>query len=189
MSQKRENRPLLIRGETVERVLKLIDGRVHDAIKTDLPDTPSADDLGLAEAIGSVLTTIATTGAGTATTTAYALFRFVLAPWYDAGDNITLRVRAKTSAIAEVSDQLDVEAKLVGEDGSVGSDLVSTTIKQLTAAYADYNFTIAGATLAPGDEVQVRVMLARNDTGGSASGTVTASKVSVLHSAPDIDAL
>lgn len=189
MGKQKIKRALLIAGETVEKVLRLVFAKVHDAIKTDLPDAPATDDLGLAEAIGSVLTSIATTGAGTATTTAYALFRFVLDPWYDAGKDITVRIRAKTSALALVEDLVDAEVKRVGEDGAVGADLNGTAEQQMTAALADYDFVIDGDTLNPGDEVQLRLRLSRNDTGGTTAGTMTASKVSILHSAPDIDAI
>ncbi len=182
-------KPLLVPAEIIETVLRLLDGRVHDAIKTDLPDAAANDDLGLAEAIGSKMVTIETAGDGTATTTAYALWRFVLDPLsYDAGDPVTVRLRALTAVLGEVSDILDVEAKLVGEDGAVGADINGTAEKQLTAALADYDFVLAGATLTPGCEVQIRVKMARNDTGGTAAAVMSLSKVSVLHKAPHVDA-
>ena len=190
MSQKRENRPLLIASETIERRLLLLDARVHDAIKTDLPDTPSADDLGLAEAIDSAIISIETNGGGTASTIAYALWRLILDPLsYDAGKDVTIRIRAKTTALGEVDATLDLEAKLLDEDGDVGADLVSTAKKDLTTAYVDYDFVIAGATLVPGGEVQLRAVLDRDDTGGTAAGTMSIVSVSVMHTAPDIDAL
>ena len=188
MGYEKIRKPLLIVGETVEKSLRLVLAKVHDAIKTDLPDTPATDDLGLAEAIGSVLTTIATTGGGTASTVAYALFRFVLDPFYDAGKDITVRVRAVTSALGTVEDLVDVEVKRVGEDGAVGADLNGTAEQQLAIVAADYDFVVDGATLNPGDEVQLRVMLSRDDTAGAIAGTVTAPKVSILHTAPQIDA-
>lgn len=181
--------PLLIVGETVEYALRLIKAKVHDAIKTDLPDTPAADDLGLAEAIGSVLTTIETNGGATASTVAYALWRIVLDPLkYDAGTDITVRIRAVTSALGTVEDLVDLEAKLVGEDGAVGADINGTAAQQLTTALADYDFVLDGATLVPGAEIQLRVALSRDDTAGAIAGTVTGSKVSLMHSAPDIRA-
>jgi len=188
MGYEKIRRPLLVIGETVEKVLRLTDAKVHDAIKTDIPDTPGTDDLGLAEAIGSVLTTIETNGGATASTVAYALFRFVLDAFYDAGKDITVRVRAVTSALATVEDLADVEVKLVGEDGSVGADLNGTAAQQLAIAAADYDFVVDGATLKPGDEVQLRLALSRDDTAGAIAGTVTAPKVSILHAAPNIDA-
>jgi len=181
--------PLLIVGEDVEYVLPLTEGRVHDAIKTDLPDTPGTDDLGLAEAIGSVLTSIETNGGATATTVAYALWRVVLDPLkYDAGSDVTVRVRAVTSALGTVSDLVDVEVKLVGEDASVGADLNGTAATQLTTSAADYDFVVDGTTLTPGAEIQLRLTISRDDTAGAIAGTVTATKVSLLHSAPNIDA-
>jgi hypothetical protein len=189
MGREKIKRALLIAGETVEKVLRLVLAKVHDAIKTDLPDTPSSDDLGLAEGVDAVLTTIETNGGGTASTLAYALFRFVLDPWYDAGKDITVRIRAVTSALGTVEDLVDVEVKRIGEDGAPDADLNGTAEQQLTTALADYDFVVDGATLVPGDEVQLRLALSRDDTAGAIAGTITAPKVSVLHSAPDIDAI
>lgn len=165
-------------GEARAYAIPLNQAKVHDAVKTDIPDTPSNDDLGLAEAVGSAIVGVQTNGGGTATSTGYATFFFALPAEYVSGGAITVRVRAKVTALSEVSETVDCEVKKVG-DAAVGSDICATAAQALTAAYANYDFTVTPTGLAPGDILQIRLALATNDTGGTQNATPSIAKVEV----------
>lgn len=167
-------------GSVHVRSVPLPEFRVHDAVKTDLPDTPSADDLGLAEAVGSAIVGVETNGGGTATSTGYALALIPIPADYIAGGTLTLRARAKVTNLSEVSEKIDCEVKKVG-DAAVGSDICATAEQDLTAAYANYDFTITPTGLTPGDILQVRLKLATNDTGGTQDATPSIAKVELRY--------
>lgn len=154
--------------------------RVHDAIKDALPDAAGTDDMGLADAVGSAALGVITADDSQL---GYALFLFALPADYVAGQNITVELRAKTTGLGQVTNTFDVEAKLVG-DAAVGSDICATDPRTVTIAFANYSFTITGASLSPGDVLQVRIRYAMDDTGGGGSaGVATLARVQVTYPA------
>lgn len=149
------------------------------AMKDALPDAPNATTLGLADAAGSLVTGTQTNGGTTAAATETAAFQFPLPAEYQAGGAVTVRVRAKVSALQEVADTVDVAVKKVGDAG-LGADICATAAQALTAEYADYDFTVTPTGLAAGDVLNVVVTLATDDTGGTQNGTPTIAAVTVL---------
>jgi len=97
--------------------------------------------------------------------------RFVLAlpAEYVGSENLTCRIRATCNA-CQVSQTLALEAyRLDGSGSYTGSptNLVSTSAQSLGSSWTDFDFTINGASLAPGDQLDFLATVAMNDTGGS----------------------
>lgn len=144
--------------------------RVFDAQKDALPDTAGSDDLGVADAAGSPAVSTAVSGGATATATQKLGVDFTLPHSYKAGEAVTVRVRAKLGGALQVSATIDVIAKEYA-DGALGSDICATAAQNLATdnAYANYDFTITPTDLGPGDVLNVVVVVALNDTGGTAN--------------------
>lgn len=95
----------------------------------------------------------------------------------DAGESasdadIVLNIRAKVSANAATSQQIDAQVYVSDLQGGVGSDIVSTAAQSLTTSWATYSFTCDGTTLLIGSQLNAYIRTVVNDTGGS--GTCTA---------------
>lgn len=159
--------------------LPLTSFRETAAMKDALGDAGDATSLGLADAAGSPLLGTTTNGGGTASASEVASVIAALPQDYVDGEAVTLRVRAKVSAAREVAQTVDAVVKKIG-DGALGSDICATAVKTLTAAYADYDFTITPASLAAGDLLQIDLTLATDDTGGSSNGAPSIAAVSIL---------
>lgn len=103
--------------------------------------------------------------------------QFTLPPEYVAGTDPVLRIKAKeTVAAAAVDTTVDAEIyKVAAEAGLEGSptDLVGTTEIDVTTTVGSKDFAIDGADLEPGDELDIEITGATDDTGG-ANGTVLA---------------
>lgn len=100
--------------------------------------------------------------------------QFTLPPEYVAGEDLTLRVRcAETVGAATVSTTIDAEVFALDKDGGVGSDLCATAAIDVTDTVGNKDFTVTGATLEPGDVLDIELTGVTNDTGG-AVGTVLA---------------
>lgn len=151
--------------EQREIAVPLVNVRQAAAAKDALPDSPNATTLGLGDAAAAVITATTTNGGGTASASETCMFDFVLPPNYISGAAITLRVRAKTTALSGVANTLDAVVKAYTADGALGSDICATTIKTLTTSYADYDFTITGDGLSAGDKLNTVLTLASEDDG------------------------
>lgn len=177
-------RPIL--GPTATRKLRipLPSLRVHDAIKDALPDAAGTDDLGLADAAGSVLLTGAINGGAV---DQKAGVEITLPNDYKEGSNLTLRLRAKRSGAAAVSTTIDATAKARDGDGALGSDIVATAAQNVTGtdAYANYDFTITGASLARGQTLHLVVALLGDDTGETNNRTMRCCDVHLIYEARD----
>lgn len=147
--------------------------RVHDAFQTVLPGTSATDDLGI---YGGTFGTdspalktydVKTVGA----TNLYARALIQLPHSYVATESVSVRFHAgMEGAVADTSCTIDLVAYESDEETGIGSDLVTTaatTINSLT--FADVNFTINAAGLAPGDVLDMRVDIAVNDGAGGSS--------------------
>ena len=148
------------------------------AMKDALADAPDGTALGLGDASGALLT--ATTDDGVSISEK-AAFEFAVPAGYTAGDTITVRLRAKISALPTVvsSNTVDITAKLRGDAG-VGSDICTTNAKVTTTSMANYDFTVTPTGIVAGDVIEVVITVAANDTGGTTNGIHTISKVAVL---------
>lgn len=101
--------------------------------------------------------------------------QFTLPPEYVAGTDLVLRVKCQeTVGAATVSTSIDAEIfQVAAEAGLVGSptDLVDTSLIDVTETTANKDFAVEGSDLEPGDEIDIELTGVTNDTGGSV-GTV-----------------
>lgn len=101
--------------------------------------------------------------------------QFTLPPEYVAGTDLVLRVKCQeTVGAATVSTTIDAEIfQVAAEAGLEGSptDLVDTTLIDVTEVTANKDFAIDGSGLEPGDEIDIELTGVTNDTGGTV-GTV-----------------
>lgn len=107
-------------------------------------------------------------------------FTYELRPEYVAAGTVHVRVRAKVDGTLATAQTLDLTCFKADEDGGLGSDLCTTTIKTLTTSYVDYAFIINPAGLAVGDVLDIEITGVADDTGGAANKAIYISKVSVL---------
>ncbi len=146
--------------------------RQHDSFATPLAAAAANDDLGLVGgAFGTDHPTIQTGDLKNAgATTRYARAVIPL-PWsYVDGQTVTLRFHAgMVTTVASVSGTLDVVA--YKSDGELGlsADLCTTSAVDINSlTFADFDFSITPTALVAGDELDVRIAIAVND---SATGT------------------
>lgn len=143
--------------------------RVHDAFQTDLPTSASSDDLGLIiGTFGTDAIVIQSSDSKNTTVTQRGRFTFALPNNYVAGQAISVAAWAgMKTTVSSTTATIDFEAYAKNDStGLVGSDLVTTsatTINSLTASAKEFTITPTG--LNPGDELDVRVTIAINDTG------------------------
>lgn len=107
------------------------------------------------------------------TNTVVGLYEVVLPSSYKAGEDISLVVSAHrvVSAGTTLTTSVDAEAWKLSDAGAAGSDLQSVAAIAFTnTTAADKTFTIAGATLSPGDRLLIR--LTGVATEGGNTGTV-----------------
>lgn len=140
--------------------------------------TPTGGVLGLATTVGAPLT--GATSNNTTTSDA-AGFMIRLPESYTDGDSLKVRVRAKVSALRNVSSTIAASVKKI-VDTVVGSELVTTAALNLTTSYADYDFVVTPTGMQAGDRLWLVVTAANNDTGGSTNGFTTISNVALVAS-------
>ena len=171
---------LLATVATKEISIPLTDGNTVAAWKDALPDAADATSIGLADAQGSPLLGATTISTSTASSSETASYEITIPDDYVAGSTVSIRIRAKTTALATVSDLVDITAQLIGD--TLGADINGTAATQMTIAYADYDFVVAPATLIPGAKLLITLTLSRNDTGGAAiSGAPSAVDISMVY--------
>lgn len=144
--------------------------RVHDALATNLPGTAANDDMALITGTpGTDAPTLQGTDFGGGSTDEKGAFEFVLPPEYDAGESITVRVKAgMLTTVSDGTATIDVECWKDANDGSVGADLCATaaqSINSLTLANKDFVITPTG--LAAGDRLIFRLSFGGSDTGNA----------------------
>lgn len=144
--------------------IPLYEMRVHDAVQTNLPGTAASDDLAvIGGTFGTAAPVLQTSDLKNTSGTQYARFQFALPPEYDAGESITVRLKAgANTTVSSTTMTVDVQAYRNG----AGSDLCTTSAascNNLTAANKD--FTITGTTFVPGDVIDIRIAAAIADTG------------------------
>ena len=158
--------------------------RVWDAIQTNLPGTPAADDLGL---IGTTFGSTApkvTAGDCKAlgATTRYARFMVELPECYEAGETVTLSLSAgMETTVASVSCTLDVECYEIDKIGGIGSDLCATAAQSINSiTFASKLFTITSSGLTAGDVLDIRLTIAVNDAATVTAVTPTIAGIDLL---------
>lgn len=155
------------------------DWRTWDALGTNLPGTPAADDLGIVTGTWGTDAPYIGTGdlkAAGATTRRAAGF-MVLPEDYEAAETVMIRAWAgMTTTVADTSATIDFEAWRIDKDGTLGAaDLVTTAATSINSLTADdKDFVVTSSGLTPGDVLYVRMSVAVNDaaTGTAVIGAV-----------------
>lgn len=144
----------------------LVHGRNADG--TVLDATGGAGKFKIASTVGTSLG-LAGEAANGNTKTDDAIYEVTLPGSYEAGANLTVTVNAKVAGTGTPGTKtLAVKAYRTANDGTQGSNL-GPAAQAITTSNADYAFTIAGATLNPGDRVVLELEAVLQETGGSAN--------------------
>ena len=164
-------------------VIPFTSWRVHDNMLSFLPSAGAADDLGyVGGTFGSASGMLKTSDAKTTTITQYARAIWPLPLEYDSGETIQIRANAgMETTISDGTATIDFSIYEVDREGGVGSDLVSTAatdINSLTLGNKD--FTVNGAGLIAGDELDIRVAVAITDTATGTAVTGVIGSIEVL---------
>lgn len=160
--------------------IPLTELRVWDALGTLLPGTAANDDLAIITGtFGTDAARVRTSDAKASSVTQRGRVLIPLPPDYDAGETLTLRVRAgMITTVADTSATVDVECYVEDADGAVGSDICATAAQSINSTdKANKDFTITPTGLAPGDVLDVRLTVAIVD---SATGTAVIGEISRL---------
>lgn len=171
------------KAATRELAVSQFNWRVWDAIQTAI-GAAGNDDLGITTGTFGTASPVITAGdVKAANVTRYARQIIRLPDDYVAGTDLTLRFLAgMVTTVSDGTATLDVSAHRTVGDGTVGADLVTTnaqSINSLTAANKD--FVVAGATLLPGDQLDIRIVIAAVDTATGTAVTPTVKAGSVLY--------
>jgi len=163
--------PVIPIGVNTENAIHRVDKRL--LLKSDfsaiLPAAAAAGELGFINGAAgasylrgeTAVTTKANTGR----------FQLTLPPRYVAGSNLTLVIHAKTLSAPHASAGIVVTAYRIGGEAAGGGNLGPASIA-VTEAYGDKSFTITGATLSPGDGLDILVTANIDDTGGGSDNYV-----------------
>jgi hypothetical protein len=166
-----------------ESVIPLTQARTWDAVQTNLPGTPASDDLGIITGTWGTNPIRITAGDVKAlgSTTRRLYLAIAIPANYEDGQTIQLRIRAKMeTTVADTSCTIDAEA-YVGADGSLGSDLVTTSAQSMNSlTAANYDFTINPTGVDPGDLLEVRLSIASNDAATATAVTPAIYSISLL---------
>lgn len=165
----------------------LASARVWDALHTNIPGTPAADDLGISGGTWGTHAPKLTTGDVKAAGCTRRARLAVKAPMeYQAGETFKLRLSAgMETTVADGSATVDLEAFVNGRDGTIdGSDLVTTAAQSINSlTFADKEFTLDASGLSAGDELDVRLTITIVD---AATATAVIGSVGALEAVCDI---
>lgn len=149
--------------------------RVHDDIRSFLPDEAATDDLGFeATATFGTSVPVIDSGDGASTTIQrYGRFQVQLPPEYEADETVQLRARVAMGTVSDTTATVDFSAYAIGTKGAVsGSDLVTTAATSCNSATAaNYDFTLTDTSLEPGDTLDCRIVIDITD-GATGSGVI-----------------
>lgn len=156
--------------------LRLLEARAPTGAA--LAASASAGVLGYAVTLGTSFALVSE-AANNSTKADSAIFEFVLPPTYVAGQNVTVTANASITIGSGTltTKTLGVTAYRTDKAGAQGGNICSTSPAALSSnAATDYAFTIAGATLNPGDRLVIQPTLTITETS---SHNVTANVNSV----------
>jgi hypothetical protein len=115
------------------------------------------------------------------TKTDIAFAEVVLPANYVAGQDIVVTMSAKYTLAAGTAGActIDLQAYEVSDVGAHGADICATAAQALTAADADYAFTLTGTNLAPGDRIALKVtqVIIETANGGTVTGSIASVRV------------
>lgn len=158
--------------------IRLADCRVWDAMQTNVPGTPAADDLGLVTGTPGTDSPMLSTGdlKAAGATTRKVAFELPVPSNFDSSQTIELRIRAAMeTTVADATAAVDLEVFKPDGAGAVGSDLCSTAAESINSLTpADKDFTLNGGSISAGDKLICIVSVAVNDaaTGTAVTGVI-----------------
>lgn len=167
---------LVIAGTTPPS-LRFFEGKNSDG--TTLAASAAAGKFGLALTAGTseVLNGEAAQGNTKTDTVAWEI---VLPSTYVAGQNLTITVNAAYSGSGTAGTKtVAAHAYLTANDGTQGSDLVTTSATTISATKTAYAFTVPAAGLAAGARLVITIVGVMQETGGSATLTLAVNSVTV----------
>jgi hypothetical protein len=158
--------PVIPIGVNTENALHAVE--LRSLWKSDfsavLPATAASGELGLINGAAGASYLRGETSATTKANT--GRFHFVLPPRYVAASDLTLVLHAKTLSAPVTSAGIVVTAYKMSGEAGVGSNLGPASIA-VTAVYGDKSFTITGASLAPGDCLDILITANIADNGSN----------------------
>lgn len=174
-----------IRQELARYVLPWSIWTKHDEPFTRLPGTPASSDLGL---VGTTFgTNVPAISAGdlksAGATTRYARCQWQLPPEFDEGQTFLLQANAgMADNVADNTATIDFEVfKADRAGGKSGTDLIDTAAQSINStSFAELDFTVLSATLAPGDWIDIRLTIAVNDAATGDPVTALAGEIAAL---------
>lgn len=172
--------------ETEENVpyrIPITSCRVHDAMDTVLPNAAAADDMGLITGTpGTNALLLQSVDFGGTTSDEKCAFEFVLPAEYQAGESITVKIRAGAiTTLPDTSSTIDVECWPVAADGTVGADICATAAQSIRSlTMADKSFVITSTGLVAGDLLIIRLSFAGSDTGNLGVMALQINRIDVL---------
>ena len=107
-------------------------------------------------------------------------FQFALPVEYQAGESIKVRVKARVTTLATVSETIDCEVYVGDGAAGVSADICATNAQTVTATFVNYDFTITPTNRAAGDLLDIRLTAAVNDTGGTTGAIAQIGAVQIL---------
>jgi hypothetical protein len=158
--------------------------RMWDMMGSLLPvTTASNDDMAIVNGTaGTDVPTLQGVDFGLTTSDEKCGFEFCLPAEYDAGQSVTLRVRAAIlTTVADTSLTLDANCYKSNRDGLAGADIVATGAQNINfLAPANYDFTITPTGLTAGDRLLFVLTFAGVDGGNAGVMIPEISQVEIL---------
>lgn len=108
---------------------------------------------------------------GADTETSNAVCRFNVPMNFIAGQSFVVSLESGLNGAGAVTatPTIDLTAKLIDENGTLGSDICATAVQNLTAgAPTPANFTITGTTITPGSVIQFQITTVVDNTNSTA---------------------
>lgn len=157
--------------------------RLYDAMATNLGTTATGTAMGIITGTpGTDVPTLQGVDFGGTSTDEKCGFEFCLPAEYDAGQTITLRLRAAIlTTVSDTSLTVDVNCYKSDRDGAAGADICATaaqSINSLTPANKDFTITPTG--LSAGDRLIFVLSFAGSDTGDAGVMKPEISQVEIL---------
>jgi hypothetical protein len=155
--------------------------REHDTMSTNLPSASTGSYLGVTSGTyGTAPPMLSTGNVRTTTVTRYGRVVVPLPAEYQAGDAVAIQVHAgMQTTVADTAATVNVECWISNRDGTLtaaGNIVVGGAQSINSLTQADKTFQLTATTLAPGQELDIRVTLFVQDaaTGGAVIANIGA---------------
>ncbi len=147
----------------------------------ELPTAGDGTNLGLAAGThGSASPMLVGTAANSTSVSETARTVVPLPAKYVAGTDVTLRVHCRVDGDAQASQTLDAQVFEPDSEVGIGSELVQEAAQAIPNAWGDVDFTLDGTDLAPGDELDIELTAAVDDSAGSLNKSAEIGKVTLI---------